>query len=186
MRIVNKDNQVHLRSSVKYNISEMLKDLMLAFGEYESPVIDTALRENIYRVLVKYDKTKLMTIIDDVDEDAGAALPEPEKQKIAAIKTLKNGLADMMEGTFKPTVLEFLRKYGKMGAREYTAMSEFFNTFVKVWAKFPKTLLENGDATRHATSFSLGNRYEINVAAFVLDATCPVLRNIPLARSGQI
>ena len=134
MRIVNKDNKVHLRSSVKYNISEMLKDLMLAFGEYESPVIDTALRENIYRVLVKYDKTKLMTIIDDVDEDAGAALPEPEKQKIAAIKTLKNGLADMMEGTFKPTVLEFLRKYGKMGAREYTAMSEFFNTFVKVWA----------------------------------------------------
>ncbi len=58
--------------------------------------------------------------------------------------------------------------------------------FVKVWAKFPKVFLENGDATRHATSFSLGKRYEINVAAFVLDETCPVLRNIPPARSGKI
>ncbi len=56
--------------------------------------------------------------------------------------------------------------------------------FGKVWAKFPKTLLENGDATRHATSFSLGNRYEINVAAFVLDETCPVLRNIPFGQIG--
>ncbi len=58
--------------------------------------------------------------------------------------------------------------------------------FGKVWAKFPKTLLENGDATRHATSFSLGNRYEVDVAAVVLHETCPVLRNIPPARSGQI
>ncbi len=57
---------------------------------------------------------------------------------------------------------------------------------MKVWPKFPKVFLENGDATGYATSFSLGNRYEVDVVAFVLDETCPVLRNIPPARSGQI
>ena len=59
-------------------------------------------------------------------------------------------------------------------------------SLVKVWPKFPKVFLENGDATRHAYSFSFINRYEVYVAASVLDETCPVLGNIPSARSGQI
>ena len=57
---------------------------------------------------------------------------------------------------------------------------------VKIWPKFPKALLENGDAPRYATSFSLSNRYEVHAAASVFDETCPVLRNTPRARSGQI
>ena len=133
IRIVNKDNQVYLQSSVKYNVSEMLKDLMLVFDEHSSPVIDKALRENLYRVLINYDKTKLMTIIEE-DAEESAKVPEAERKKTAAIKILKNGLADIMEGTFKPTVLSFLRKYGKMGSRDYGTMETFFNTFVKVWA----------------------------------------------------
>ncbi len=60
------------------------------------------------------------------------------------------------------------------------------NFMVKVWPKFAKVLLENGVATRHATSFPLGNRYEVDVAAVVLHKICPVLRNTPPARSGQI
>ena len=56
----------------------------------------------------------------------------------------------------------------------------------KVWPKFPKALLENGDATSYATSFSLCNRYEVYIVAFVLDETCPLLRNTPPAGSGQI
>jgi hypothetical protein len=131
MRIVNKENRVVLSASTKYNVSEILKDLMIVFDEYKSPVIDKALRENLYRVLTHYDKTKLMTIVDNADD---STLPEPEKKKIAAIKLLKNGLSDMLEGTFKPAILAFLRKYGKLGAREYTSMSTFFESFVKSWA----------------------------------------------------
>ncbi len=57
---------------------------------------------------------------------------------------------------------------------------------MKAWPKFSEVLLENGNAARHATSFSLGNRYEVDVVAFVLDETIPVLRNTPPARSGHI
>ena len=132
MRIVNKENQVHIRTSAKYNVSEMLKDLMIAFDEHKSPVIDKALRENLYRVLINYDKTKLMTILEDAEEFDKVS--EPEKKKTGAIKLLKNGLADIIEGTFKPNVLAFLRKHGKMGPRDYGGIESFFNTIVKVWA----------------------------------------------------
>jgi hypothetical protein len=131
MYIVNKDNQLHLRSSVKYNVSEVLKDLMNSFDEYDSPVIDKVVRENLYNVLANYDKTKLMTIIEDEQADK---VPEAEKKKTAAVKVLKNGLSEIMEETFKPGILSFLRKYGKMSPREYTAMTTFFDTVVKKWA----------------------------------------------------
>lgn len=130
MCIVNKENRIVLKSSTKYNVSEILKDLLIVFDEHKSPVIDKVLRENLNNVLAQYDKTKLMTIIDEVD----STLPEAEKKKIAAIKVLKNGLVDILEGTFKPSILEFLRKYGKMGSRDYTSMSSFFDSFVKSWA----------------------------------------------------
>ena len=57
---------------------------------------------------------------------------------------------------------------------------------VKEWSKFLESVLDNDDAPRHVTSFSFYNRYEVNVAASVFDETCPVLRNTPPARSGQI
>ena len=60
------------------------------------------------------------------------------------------------------------------------------NSMVKVWPKFPKVLLEDGVATRLATSFPLGNRYEVDVAAVVLDETCSFIRCNPPAMLGQI
>jgi hypothetical protein len=131
LRIVNSENKVVLHESSKYNTSEILKDLMITFQEHESPVIDKDLRENLYRVLVQYDKTKLMAIVEDADS---SQLPEPEKKKIAAVKLLKDGLARIIEERFKPSVLSFLKKYGKMGGRDFNRLTELFDTFVKVWA----------------------------------------------------
>jgi len=132
MRIVNKDNQITLKTTDKYNVTEMLKDLMNLFEEHKSPVIDKKLRENLLNVLIKYDKTKLMTISEETEGEEKRT--DVQKERTKAINTLKNGLADMLENTFKPQVLSFLRKYGKMGSREYTILSSFFDTFVKVWA----------------------------------------------------
>ena len=131
LQIVSKENIVELEQPPVYNRSEVLKDLMLHFDEYTSPVIDKDLRENIYRVLTKYDKTKLMTLLDGEENDK---LPEPEKQKIAAMRTLKNGLADIIRDQFKPAVLGFLKKYGKTGKRDFDKLSEFIGTFVTSWA----------------------------------------------------
>jgi hypothetical protein len=130
MRIVNKENRIVLKTSNKYNVTEVLKDLIKLFDEHQSPVIDKKLRENLLNVLIKYDKTKLMTIAEEMDNKT----PESDKERMTAIKNLKNGLADMLENRFKPSVLSFLKKYGKMGSRDYTVMSSFFDTFVKVWA----------------------------------------------------
>jgi hypothetical protein len=131
LQIVSKENIIELEKPAVYNRSEVLKDLMLHFDEHTSPVIDKDLRENIYRVLTKYDKTKMMTLLEGDDNDK---LPEPEKQKIAAMKTLKNGLADIIQGQFKPAVLGFFKKYGKTGKRDFDKLTEFINTFVTSWA----------------------------------------------------
>ena len=133
MQIVHKGNVIPMGKPAPYVRSEVLKDLMLLFDNYASPVIDKQLRENIYRVLLKYDKTKLVTLLEGDQEDADK-LPEPEKQKIAALRVLKNGLADMIQGTFKPSVIGFLKKYGKMSKREVDNLTQFMSTFVSKWA----------------------------------------------------
>ena len=131
LQIVSKENIVELEDPPIYNRSEVLKDLMLHFDQHTSPVIDKQMRENIYRVLVKYDKTKLMTLLEGEENDK---LPEPEKQKIAAMRALKNGLADIIRDQFKPAVLGFLKKYGKTGKRDFDKLTEFIGTFVTTWA----------------------------------------------------
>jgi hypothetical protein len=131
LQIVSKENIVEIEKPVVYNRSEVLKDLMLHFDEHTSPVIDKDLRENIYRVLVKYDKTKMMTLLEGEENDK---LPEPEKQKIAAMKMLKNGLAEIIKDQFKPAVLSFLKKYGKTGKRDFDKLTEFIDSFVTTWA----------------------------------------------------
>jgi hypothetical protein len=133
LQIIHKENIVEIQAPKKYDRSEVLKELMLLFDSYASPVIDKDLRENIYRVLVKYDKTKLMTLLEG-DSEASDKLPEPEKQKIAAMRVLKNGLAETIHGTFRPGVLSFLKKYGRLGVREMDKLTEFMNTFVTKWA----------------------------------------------------
>jgi hypothetical protein len=128
MRIVNGENIVSLEDSEKYNATEILKDLLELFDTHDSPVVDEELRQNLLRVLEKYDKTKLVTLFED-----GEA-PEAEKQKLSAIKTLKNGLYEMIQETFKPSVLGFLKKYGKLGKTEVGRLTDFFETFVAKWA----------------------------------------------------
>jgi hypothetical protein len=132
LQIIHKENIVSLPEAVPYHRSEILKDLMLLYDNRESPVIDKVLRENIYRVLVKYDKSKLVAVNqnpEDLDK-----VPEPEKQKIAALKLLKNSLAEMIQETFKPSVLAFLQKYGKLGRADFGRLEDFFQTFVSKWA----------------------------------------------------
>jgi hypothetical protein len=50
------------------------------------------------------------------------------------MRTLKNGLADIIRDQFKPAVLGFLKKYGKTGKRDFDKLSEFIGTFVTNWA----------------------------------------------------
>jgi hypothetical protein len=133
MQIVHKGNIISMEKPAPYVRSEVLKDIMLLFDNYASPVIDKQLRENIYRVLLKYDKTKLVTLLEGDQEDADK-LPEQEKQKIAALRVLKNSLADMIQGTFKPSVIGFLKKYGKMGKRDLDHLTQFMSTVVSKWA----------------------------------------------------
>lgn len=134
LQIIHKENIVTLAEVPPYHRSEVLKDLILLYDNYESPVIDKELRENIYRVLNKYDKSKLVSMNTAAAESGSDKIPDPEKQKIAALKLLKDSLAEMIQDTFKPYVLSFLKKYGKMGPADFNRLNDFFQTFVGKWA----------------------------------------------------
>jgi hypothetical protein len=131
MRIVNKRNIVTMNEKPRYNAVEMIKDMLILFENQESPIIDEDLRERLMAVLEKYDKTKLVSIEAREDE---SKIPEPEKEKIATINILKNTLVRIIKDDFKPQVLKFLKKYGKLSQREFTRLEEFFETFVQKWA----------------------------------------------------
>jgi hypothetical protein len=133
LQIVHRENIIEKTDPEPYHRSEILKDLISLFDNHESPVIDADLREHIRQVLEKYDKTKLVAMLENDDNDE-KPLPEPEKQKIAALRALKNNLAETIEEKFRPAVLAFLRKNGKLGQREFDRLIEFFNTFVTKWS----------------------------------------------------
>jgi hypothetical protein len=129
LQIVHKENIVYIENPKPYDRAEVLKDLMLHFDN--NPVIDEPLRKNISRVLEKYDKTKLITLIESENEEPEK---QPQKEKIEAVRILKNGLANTIQRTFKPGVLRFLVKYGKIGKRESDKLTDFIETFVTKWA----------------------------------------------------
>lgn len=132
MRIINKRNIVTLYEKPKYNPIEILKDLLLVFENQESPVIDSVLRTKLLVVLEKYDKTKLLSLSKEGDSES--IIPEKEKEKITAINILKNTLFKTITTEFKPSVLNFLKKYGKIGRTDFERLEEFFQTFVSKWA----------------------------------------------------
>ena len=131
MRIVNKRNIVTMSEKPRYNAVEMIKDMLILFENQDSPIIDEELRQKLFAVLEKYDKTKLISIEAREDE---SKIPEPEKEKIATINILKNALVRIIKDDFKPQVLKFLKKYGKLGRTEFSRLEEFFETFVRKWA----------------------------------------------------
>jgi hypothetical protein len=131
LRIIQTENLVKLKNSTKHNVSEILKDLLQSFETYQSTVIDPLLRKRLHDVLIQYDKTKLMTILEESDPK----IPETEKSRIKSTKELKNGLSEILEETFKPNIISFLKKYGKLGSKELSVLTSFFDSFVKVWAK---------------------------------------------------
>ena len=131
LQIVHKENIVHIDKPALYHRSEILKDLINLFDHNESPVIDRDVREHIQEVLNKYDKTKLVSVSNEDEEEDK---PEPEKQKIAALKALKNTLAETIRDQFKPSVLAFFKKYGKVSPLEMTRLTQFMDTFVSSWA----------------------------------------------------
>ena len=132
LQIVHKENIIHMDKPVPYHRSEVLKDLMNLFDQHESPVIDRDVREHIQEVLDRYDKTKLVSV--SKEDDPEDVKPEPEKQKVAALKALKNTLAETIRDQFKPSVLAFFRKYGKVAPLEMTRLTQFMDTFVSSWA----------------------------------------------------
>lgn len=132
LQIVHKDNIIHMDKPVPYHRSEVLKDLMNLFDKHESPVIDRDVREGIQEVLDRFDKTKLVSV--SKEDDPEDVKPEPEKQKVAALKALKNTLAETIRDQFKPSVLAFFRKYGKVAPLEMTRLTQFMDTFVSSWA----------------------------------------------------
>jgi len=132
MRIINKRNIVIPYEKPRYNAVEMIKDMLALFENQESPIIDHKLQEKLMTVLEKYDKTKLVSISTPLDDDS--KIPESEKEKIAAINVLKNTLVGIIKEKFKPQVLIFLKKYGKLGKTEFTRLESFFETFVQKWA----------------------------------------------------
>ena len=134
LQIVHKENIVHMEKPAPYHRSEILKDLMNLFDQHASPVIDKDVREHIQEVLNRYDKTKLVSVSKDKEDDADTIKPEPEKQKIAALKALKNTLAETIRDQFKPSILAFFRKYGKVAPLEMTRLTQFMDTFVSSWA----------------------------------------------------
>jgi hypothetical protein len=133
LQIVHKENIIHMEKPAPYHRSEVLKDLMNLFDHHESPVIDRDVREHIQEVLDRYDKTKLVSVSKE-DDDPENVKPEPEKQKVAALKALKNTLAETIRDQFKPSVLAFFRKYGKVAPLEMTRLTQFMDTFVSSWA----------------------------------------------------
>jgi hypothetical protein len=132
MRIIHQRNIVAPYEKPKYNAVEMIKDMLRLFESQESPIIDEELREKMLTVLDKYDKTKLVTISQEEDEES--KIPAPEKEKIGAIKILKDTLAKIIKTDFKPQVLRFLKKYGKISTTEFKRMETFFETVVHTWA----------------------------------------------------
>jgi len=130
LRIVHSENIVELKKSAKHNVSEILKDILTLFGEHKSPVIDKVLRERLFDVLTQYDKTTLMTLLEDSDPK----ITESGKTRIKSTKLLKNGLSQILEETFKPSVISFLKKYGKLSSKDLNILTQFFDSFVKVWA----------------------------------------------------
>jgi hypothetical protein len=131
LQIVHKENIVPIEKSAPYHRSEILKDLMNLFDQNKSPVIDKDLQDHILDVLNKYDKTKLVTMSN---EENDSVKPEPEKQKTAALKALKNTLAETIRDQFKPAVLAFFKKYGKVSPLEMNRLTQFMDTFVSSWA----------------------------------------------------
>lgn len=130
MRIVNKRNIVTLYEKTKYNAIEILKDMLRVFENQESPIIDSFLQEKMLLVLEKYDKTKLMTVSEDMED---ANVPDAEKDKLNAVKIFKNGLVNTIKGDFKPQVLKFLKKYGKINQKDFNRLESFFDTFIQKW-----------------------------------------------------
>lgn len=125
MNVVHKRNIVHKPEDPKSNPVEMMKDLLQLFETHESPVIDENLRENLLQVLETYDKTKLTSF--DENENPN------EKTRISASKKLKNELAKTIEEVFKPQVLAFFKKYGKMKRTEFQHLETFFQTYINNW-----------------------------------------------------
>ena len=130
MKIINQRNIITPYEKPRYNSVEMIKDMLLLFENQESPIIDETLRTKLLAVLEKYDKTKLVSISQE-DE---SKIPEPEKEKIATINVLKNTLVRIIQDDFKPQVLKFLKKYGKLSQTEFGRLETFFDTFVRKWA----------------------------------------------------
>jgi len=131
MRIINKRNIISLYEKPKYNAVEMLKDMCQLFENQESPIIDNVLRKRLFDVLEKYDKTKLISLSEDVDD---SSTNKNVNDKIASIDLLKNTLAKIIKNDFKPMVLKFLRKYGKMNPVKFGRLESFIDTFVHKWA----------------------------------------------------
>lgn len=130
MRIIQKRNILTPYEKPRFNAVEMIKDMLKLFENQESPIIDEELRKRLFAVLEKYDKTKLVSISQE-DE---TKIPDSEKEKIASIKILKDTLVKIIRNDFKPQVLKFLKKYGKMNQSEYNKLEIFFDTFVQKWS----------------------------------------------------
>ena len=131
MHIINKRNIITPYERPKYNAVEIIKDLFVLFETQESPIIDRILRTRMMDVLEKYDKTKLVSISQ---EESNGIFSDSEKDKIEAIKKMKNSLARIINEDFKPPVLKFLKKYGKLSQIEYNRLEIFFETFIRKWA----------------------------------------------------
>ena len=130
LQIIHRSQIVEVDKPVPYHRSNILKDLMDLFDKHESPVIDSELRDDIRSVLEKYDKTKLVSVSHEDEEDR----PEPENLKMSALKDLKNNLAETIQDQFKPKILAFFKKNGKLSPKEFERLTGFFNTFVSQWA----------------------------------------------------
>ena len=131
MHIINKRNIITPYETPKYNAVEMIKDILLLFGNQDSPIIDDILRTTMLDVLEKYDKTKLVSISQ---EESNRTISDSEREKIEAIKKMKNSLVKIINEDFKPPVLKFLKKYGKLSQKEYNRLETFFETFIRKWA----------------------------------------------------
>lgn len=132
LQIINRENIISFGEPTPYHRSEILKDLMSIYSTNESPVIDDSLREDIMNVLENYDKSKLVSINNNDDDDIEQK--GPDKEKIAALKVLKNNLAKTIKERFKPNILSFLKKNSKLSPKDFSRLTEFFDTFVSNWA----------------------------------------------------
>jgi len=134
LRIVNKRNVISLYEKPKHNAIEILKDMLQLFDNQESPIIDDILRTRLYDVLEKYDKTKLISLSDYDSSSSSSSSNKNMDNKIASIDLLKNTLAKIIKTEFKPQVLKFLKKYGKLNPANFNQLETFIETFVHKWA----------------------------------------------------